>query len=257
MLLRIDRHAGGKTPAMRDRMLGMIRALVVFGVVCAVVCAAYASQGDQDAAAARHELPGRYALELDTGRDGTLYVPVGYKPGVATSLLVWLHGAGGGGSVSPALAEMADEFTVVVLAPSAREWTWDAILGQWGPDVEFVQRAMRQTLDRYSIDRARIWLGGYSDGASYSLSLGISYGDVFRKVFAGAPGVMQPVDVKGKPPIFLAHGRQDETMPIDATSRKFLSRLKALGYDVTYREYEGRHTLPPGILRETFEWFRK
>jgi predicted esterase len=68
---------------------------------------------------------------------------------------------------------------------------------------------------------------------------------------------MQPIDVKGKPPIFLAHGRQDETVPIDATSRKFLSRLKALGYDVTYPEYEERHTLPPGILREAFEWFRK
>jgi phospholipase/carboxylesterase len=235
----------------------MIRVTLVFGVMCVVVCAAHASQVDQGAPAARHELPGRYALELDTLRDGTLYVPAGYKPGAATPLLVWLHGAGGGGNVSPALAEMADEFKVIVLAPNAREWTWDAILGEWGPDVEFLQRAMRQTLDRYSIDRARIWLGGFSDGGSYSLSLGISYGDTFRKVFAGAPGVMQPVDVRGKPPIFLAHGRQDQTMPIDVTSRKFLSRLKALGYEVTYREYEGGHTLPPGILREAFEWFRK
>jgi len=27
-------------------------------------------------------------------------------------------------------------------------------------------------------------------------------------------------------------------MPIDVTSRKFVPRLKGLGYDVTYREYE-------------------
>jgi predicted esterase len=46
-------------------------------------------------------------------------------------------------------------------------------------------------------------------------------------------------------------------MPIDETSRKFLGKLKALEYDVTYREYEGGHTLPPEILREVFEWFRK
>jgi hypothetical protein len=46
-------------------------------------------------------------------------------------------------------------------------------------------------------------------------------------------------------------------MPIDATSRRFLPKLKALDYDVTYREYEGRHALPPEILREAFEWFRK
>jgi predicted esterase len=232
----------------------------LLGIVCAVNWAPLegdARQVEERAATARDEVPGRHPLELDTGRDGTVYVPTGYKTGVATPLLVWLHGAGGGGNVSPELGAMADEFGVVVLAPKSREWTWDGILGNWGPDVEFVQRAMRQALDRYSIDRERIWLGGFSDGGSYSLSLGISHGDVFRKVFAGAPGVMQPIAANGKPPIFLAHGRQDQTMPIGRTSRTFLARLKALGYDVTYREYEGRHTLPPEILREVFEWFRK
>jgi predicted esterase len=44
-------------------------------------------------------------------------------------------------------------------------------------------------------------------------------------------------------------------MPIDVTSRKFVPRLKALGYDVTYREYEGRHGVTPAVVREGFEWF--
>jgi phospholipase/carboxylesterase len=240
----------------------------VFGIVCAVICASSSfaapivratliedvRQADPRAGAARDARPGRHVLEVDTGHDGTIYVPAGYTPDVATPLLVWLHGAGGGGNVSPDLAALADEFGILVLAPDSRDWTWDAILGQWGPDVEFLLRAMRQTLDRYSIDRQRTWLGGFSDGGSYSLSLGISQGDVFRKVFAGAPGVMQPIGVRGKPSIFLAHGRQDATMPIDATSRKFVLKLKALEYDVTYREYEGRHSLPPEVLREVFEW---
>jgi predicted esterase len=226
-----------------------MRAFVgIFGIVCAFVGVS------RDLPAQDFSLPGRYELGLDLSRDGSVYVPKAYKPGNATPLLVWLHGAGGQGGVSTNLAAMADEFTVIVLAPDSREWTWDAILGRWGPDVEFLQLAMKQTLGRYTIDRERIWLGGFSDGASYSLSLGISYGDIFRKVFAGAPGIMQPIEVNGKPPIFLAHGRQDPTMPIDDTSRKFLPKLKALGYDVTYREYEGRHTLPPEILREAFEW---
>ena len=47
----------------------------------------------------------------------------------------------------------------------------------------------------------------------------------------------------------------DPTMPIDQTSRRFVPRLKTLGYDVTYREYEGRHQLPPEILRAVVEWF--
>lgn len=202
-------------------------------------------------------LPGRYDLGIDKVRDGVLYVPASYKAGVAMPLLVWLHGAGGSGNPSTTMTALADEFGFIVLAPDSREWTWDAILGQYGPDVEYLQRAMQQTVSRYSIDRARVWLGGFSDGASYSLSIGISYGDVFRKIFAGAPGVMQPIEVNGKPPIFIAHGRQDQTMPIDATSRKFVPRLKALGYEIIYKEYEGRHQLPPEILREVIEWFVK
>jgi phospholipase/carboxylesterase len=186
-----------------------------------------------------------------------VYVPKAYKTGVAVPLLVWLHGAGGQGNVSESLAAMADEFTVILLAPDSRDWTWGSILGQWQPDVDFLQLAMKQTVSRYTIDRERVWLGGFSDGGSFSLSLGISYGNLFRKVFAGAPGIMQPIDVNGKPPIFLAHGRQDQTMPIDDTSRKFLPKLRALEYDVTYREYDGRHTLPPEILREVFEWFNR
>jgi hypothetical protein len=44
-------------------------------------------------------------------------------------------------------------------------------------------------------------------------------------------------------------------MPIGVTSRTFVPRLKKLGYDVTFREYEGRHGVPPAIVREGFEWF--
>jgi phospholipase/carboxylesterase len=200
---------------------------------------------------------GRHVLQLDGRPGGTLYVPPTYDARAPAPLLVWLHGAGGTGVVSVQLAALADEFGFVVLAPDAREWTWDAILGEWGPDVTFVQRAMAHTRERYAIDRERIWLGGFSDGASYALALGISYGNVFRKVYAGAPGLMAPIDVNGRPPIFISHGVDDRTMPIEDTSRKFVPRLRALGYDVTYREHEGRHQLPPTILRDVVEWFNR
>ena len=238
-------------------MWAILRAASAVAFAVAALVLAPSRALAQAASATDVSKPGRYELKIDNVRDGTLYVPERYKLGTPTPLLVWLHGAGGQGNVSTSLAELADEFNVIVLAPDSREWTWGAILGRWGPDVEFLQMALKQTIERYSIDRTRLWLGGFSDGGSFSLSLGISYGDVFRKVFAGAPGIMQPIEVNGKPPIFLAHGRQDQTMPIDETSRKFRPRLEALGYDVTYREYDGRHQLPPEVLREAFAWFAK
>ena len=201
--------------------------------------------------------PGRHDLKLETLRDGTLYVPRGYTPSTAVPLILWLHGAGGSGQVSDGLATLADRDGYAILAPDAREWTWDGILGRWGPDVDFIQAALRYTFERCNIDRQRVWVAGFSDGASYALSFGISYGDVFRRIMAFSPGVMQPIDAPGKPPIFISHGTQDQTMPIDVTSRKFVPRLKALGYDVTYREYEGRHQLPPEVLREAFDWLKR
>lgn len=196
----------------------------------------------------------RTDLKLDNVRDGVLYVPKGYKDGQSMPLLVWLHGAGGSGSVSTNLTALADEFGIIVLAPDSREWTWGSILGDWEPDLDFLQLAMQQTQRRCAVDREQIWLGGFSDGASFSLSLGISYGKIFRRIYAGSPGLMQPIAADGKPPIFISHGTLDPTMPIDQTSRRFVPRLKTLGYDVTYREYEGRHQLPPEVLREAIVW---
>ena len=44
-------------------------------------------------------------------------------------------------------------------------------------------------------------------------------------------------------------------MPIDETSHRFVPALRKLGYDVTFREYDGRHNVPEPIVREAFTWF--
>ena len=33
--------------------------------------------------------------------------------------------------------------------------------------------------------------------------------------------------------------------------------LKRQGYQVTYREFEGKHTLPPEVAQEAMRWFLK
>jgi phospholipase/carboxylesterase len=202
--------------------------------------------------------PGQYPLNLDKVRDGVLYIPRGYKPDVPMPLIVMFHGAGGSGLTTQYSFPLADEFGAIILAPDSRdERTWDLVLGQYGPDVEFLMTAFQQVLKQCSVDRQRLSVGGHSDGASYSLSFGITNGDVFGRVIALSPGVMSPADARGKPKMFIAHGISDPVMPIDDTSRKFVPRLKRLGYDVTYREYEGGHAAPPAVVRESFEWWAR
>lgn len=206
----------------------------------------------------RHELvQGQNPLGLDNQRDGVIYIPKGYKAGVAMPLVIALHGAGGSGAGAGFAFRYADEFGFIVLAPDSRDWTWDSILGRIGPDSEFVAAAFASTSDRCAIDRSRMAIAGFSDGASHVLSLGIANGDVFAHLMAFSPGLMQPPAARGKPRIFISHGTSDNTMPIDDTSRKFVPRLRALGYDVTYREFDGRHTLPDDIGHDAFDWFMK
>ena len=201
--------------------------------------------------------PGQHDLKLgEADRDGLIYVPRGYKADTAAPLIVMLHGAGNTGRGVAYTFPLADEFGVVVLAPDSRdEATWDMLLRGFGDDVEFIGAALKDTYARCAVDRTRMAIAGHSDGASYALSLGLGTGETFGCVMAFSPGVMQPVEVHGKPRIFISHGVSDPVMPIDVTSRQFVPRLKKLGYDVTYREYEGRHGVPPAVVREGFTWF--
>lgn len=205
-------------------------------------------------------LPGRpRRLGLgDMDRDGLIYVPRGWKTDAAMPLLVVCHGAGNTSLSTQYSYQYADEFGFIVVSPDSRdERTWESILGMWGPDLEFIGQAIKYAKSQCMIAEEHIGLAGFSDGASYALSMGIGNGDLFTKIMAMSPGIMQPAAVRGKPKIFISHGTADNVMPIDITSRKFVPKLRQLGYDVTYREYEGRHTLPPDIARESFTWFAK
>ena len=218
---------------------------------------ACASLGAQQAQQLPRELiPGPHSLKVAEGdRDGLYFIPKDYQPGVRMPLFIVLHGAGGTAQGTQYMFPLADEFGAILIAPDSRdERTWDGVLRSWGPDVDYIAAAVGQVSRLCSIDRARLTVAGFSDGASYSLSFGISFGDTFSRIISMSPGVMQPMDARGKPKIFISHGTNDQVMPIDETSRRFVPRLKNLGYDVTYREYEGAHRPSPPIVREAFQW---
>ncbi|MGE3176092.1 MAG: alpha/beta hydrolase [Vicinamibacterales bacterium] len=199
--------------------------------------------------------PGQYPLGIDSDRDGLLYLPSSYRPDTPMPLLVLLHGAGGTAQSVYYAFPMADRHGVIILAPDSRDQrSWDLVLGHYGPDADFLSTALGQTMGRCSVDRSRLLIGGHSDGASQALSFGIGTGDLFGRILAFSPGVMRPVDARGKPRIFISHGIADPVMPIDATARTFVPRLRRLGYDVTYREYDGRHAVPPEVVDEGFRW---
>src|SRR5215213_3153570 len=157
--------------------------------------------------------------------EGYLYVPAGYRKETPSPLVLLLHGAGE--DARDGLAQLrgqADEAGLILLALGSRGPTWDLILnrGRYGPDIAAIDRALGQAFSRCAVDPARVGVGGYSDGASYALSLGLANGDLFSHVLAFSPGFLAPTGQSGSPRLFVSHGTRDGWLPIDSCSRRIV-----------------------------------
>ncbi len=196
--------------------------------------------------------PGTHALGLGNRRDGVLVVPPGPAPGAP--LLLGLHGAGGTGrQMTDLLSTEAGRRGMLVLAPDSRGTTWDVIRGGYGPDVAFLDEALTAVFRRFALGPVAV--SGFSDGASYALSIGLANGDLFGHVLAWSPGFLAPPELAGRPRVFVSHGVDDRVLPIDRCSRRLVPVLRADGYDVRYDEFDGGHAVPAGVLASSLDWF--
>jgi phospholipase/carboxylesterase len=200
---------------------------------------------------------GAQKLGLGGERDAVLMIPAG-APASPLPLLVLLHGAGGsGGNMLRRLGSQVDTAGLAVLSPDSRDpRSWDAIRGSLGPDVDFLNRALTRVFETVDVDPARVSVGGFSDGATYALTVGLINGDLFSRVVAWSPGFYVDDQVRGKPRVFVSHGRDDEILPIARCSRVIVPRLQQRGYQVTYREFDGGHSMPPEMIREGLAFAR-
>jgi phospholipase/carboxylesterase len=155
------------------------------------------------------------------------------------------------------LSALADDTGAVLLAPDSRATTWDAIGGGFGPDVEFIDRALDWVFERCAVNAARLVLSGFSDGATYALALGLANGDLFSRVLAFSPGFLIPIDPqRGRPVVCISHGVRDRILPIDQCSRRIVPLLKQAGYSVRFEEFDGGHQIPPELIKSAADWMR-
>jgi predicted esterase len=152
------------------------------------------------------------------------------------------------------LGNTHEEAGVAVLAPNSRNTTWDAIGGSFGEDVAHLNRALERVFEMVAIDPARIAVGGFSDGASYALSLGMINGDLFPSIVAFSPGFVISGSPHGHPRVFISHGTHDSILPIDSCGRRIAAALISRGYDVIFREFDGDHEIPSEVAREGLQW---
>jgi phospholipase/carboxylesterase len=231
-----------------------------FGAICAQTLArrAQAAPGARlqarPAKPKQRAQPGRHAFGLGGTRDGYLSVPQNYNPAKPIPFMLMLHGRGGGSGALETFCEAAAKEGIAVAVPESRGLTWDRIKGRFGPDIDFLERVLAYVFDRLPVDPRHLAIAGFSDGGSYSLSVGLSNGDLFSHVIAFSPEFVSAPIRYGKPPIFIAHGVQDPVLSVNLTEN-MVRQLQGSGYQVEFKEFSGGHFMRQDLVKESFRWF--
>jgi phospholipase/carboxylesterase len=113
------------------------------------------------------------------------------------------------------------------------------------------------------VDRKKIYLCGFSQGAIMSFSLGLSMPDKFRGIIALSGKILDETKVQlpeiskfNKFDVLLIHGTDDKVIPVDfaRAARDFLNEQKIL---LTYEELSLGHTISNETLNIILNWLSK
>jgi phospholipase/carboxylesterase len=191
--------------------------------------------------------PGLHKIKLIGGRVAQLLIPA-KGHGAPQPFMTMLHGSDQHAETAIRMVHgEAERAGVVVLATQSSGRTWDIRGLPNGDDAVTLDAAMAAAFARVAVDPTRVASAGFSDGATYALSLGLMNGDLFSDLLAfSVGGLNAPVQV-GKPRVFFSHGRQDWVLDYKY-AHKLSEELKTSGYDVEFYSFNGSHDLPLDAL---------
>jgi predicted esterase len=194
--------------------------------------------------------------------EGHLLLPERIDSTRAYPLLTVLHGAGRQDELL--VRAYRDEPTcrgAVFFVPRSTSPTWDILVGEDRPDLDFLEHAYAEIYRRVPVDHGRQALIGYSDGASYALAVGLSNPRLFSAVMGWAAGfvvfdsaAVAPSDPR--PRILLEHGTHDPVFPFEQVALRNCAILRRLGYEVELRVDEGGIHWPSRAFQPAaLDWF--
>jgi len=193
---------------------------------------------------------------------GYLLLPDVVDPDRSYPLLTVLHGAGRQDEMLVrAYRDEPERRQAVFFIPRSTSATWDLIIGEDRPDLDFLEHAYAEIYRRVPVDHARQALIGYSDGASYALAIGLSNPRIFSAIMGWAAGfvVFDPAGLAPddpKPRILLEHGSHDPIFPFEQIAVRNCAILRRLGNEVELRVDEGGVHWPSRDFQPAaLDWF--
>lgn len=130
--------------------------------------------------------------------------------------------------------------------------------GSFWTGLDTLHRFLTNLPQRYPVDPARVALMGFSQGAVMCNSLALTRLGLARGVASLAgfiPGLVAEqarADLAGLP-VFIAHGRRDEIVPL-AAARQACEVYTRLGAQVTYGEYPAGHKMTAQAITALKHW---
>ena len=179
----------------------------------------------------------------------------------AAPLIVLLHPAGGDAyRFLTDFKDIADRRGAILLALNSAGTTWDLQPRRgggpsFGRDAANLDAALAELFAKAPVDRERVVLLGFSDGASYALSLGLANPQLFRAIVAlSVGGVFMPTSVDETQRLFFAHGRRDPVLPFANVERRIVPGLERAGFEPRVHWFNGRHEIDPDALEDGLDF---
>lgn len=197
------------------------------------------------------------------------FLPVGYEPKYAYPLLVFFHGKGGNEEQILRLAPRLSRRNYVSIGlrgpvtlgarPDGQpgfSWgdgTWDTLI------EDYMLRAVEQTRRTYHIHSERIYLAGFSEGATLAYRLALTFPERLAGIISLNGAMARPACPLLRLPeirslrVFIGHGIANAFVPL-SLARYDYRVLYAAGLNVEMHTYPATHRLHPDMLRDVNRW---
>ena len=192
-------------------------------------------------------------------------------------LLIMLHGFGSNESDLLGLVPYLDERIHIAsvrgpLRIEAGAYGWYRVSHTAGGPIvhEGEEREARKRVARFiddmiaahDVDQRRVYLLGFSQGATLALSLALTIPERIAGTLVFCGRVMRELGGSIAAPeqiararVFMAHGLHDDVVPIGRarSSREFLAGLDV---ELSYGEYPAAHQISPDMLTRAADWLK-
>ncbi|EOQ88877.1 putative esterase [Leptospira yanagawae serovar Saopaulo str. Sao Paulo = ATCC 700523] len=203
------------------------------------------------------------------------------KPNVSIEnppLLILLHGVGSNENDLFSLTDFLPDSLMVVsvrgpITLGRDRFGWYEITFSGGvPKIDTEQQVKSHKIilefleylsNKYRFNSKQVWIGGFSQGAVMSYSVGLEHPDRIKGIIALSGRLLEETksqilieDQSKGQRIYIAHGTNDNVIPV-TSARASKDYLESVGLVPIYKEYMEGHTISQEMLKDLVSWLEK